>query len=67
MIPERREQLRERLAVAGVPETAIEARTLADVGQGREPAEAARTAVATPAVSRRAGGRNANEQLQRRR
>ena len=65
--PQRREQLRERLAVAGVPETAIEARTLADVGQGREPAEAARTAVATADVPRRAGGRNANEQLQRRR
>jgi hypothetical protein len=66
--PQRREQLRERLAVAGVPETAIEARTLADVGQGREPAEAARTAVATGDVPpRRAGWRNAQEQLQRRR
>jgi hypothetical protein len=30
-------------------------RTLADVGQGREPAEAAHTAVATPAVPQRAG------------
>jgi hypothetical protein len=65
--PQRREQLRTRLGAAGVPETAIEARTLADVGQGREPAEAAQTAVGTPAVPRRAGGRNANEQLQRRR
>jgi hypothetical protein len=56
-----------RAGAAGVPEAAIEARTLADVGQGRESAEAADTAVATPAVPRRARGRNANEQLQRRR
>ncbi len=65
--PQRREQLHTRLVAAGVPEAAIEARTLADIGQGREPAEAARSAVATPDVPRRAGARNANEQLQRRR
>lgn len=65
--PQRREQLRERLVAADVPETAIEARTLADVGQGREPAEAAHSAVAAPAIARRAGGRNVNELLQRRR
>jgi hypothetical protein len=38
--PWRREQLRIRLAAAGVPEAAIEARTLADLGHAREAAEA---------------------------
>ncbi len=65
--PQRREQLRERLVAANVPETAIEARTLADVGQGRDPAEAARIAVTTPDVLRRAGGHKTDERLQRRR
>ena len=44
--PQRREQLRTRLVAAGVPEPAIEARTLADLGQAREAAEAAQTPVA---------------------
>jgi hypothetical protein len=44
--PRRREQLRTQLVAAGVPEPAIEARTLADVGQAREAAEAAHTPVA---------------------
>ncbi len=35
---ERRDQLRARLAAVGVPETAIDARTLADIAQGHEPA-----------------------------
>lgn len=39
--PQRREQLRTRLVAAGVPEPAIEARTLADLGQAQEAAEAA--------------------------
>ena len=38
--PERRDQLRARLAAAGVPESAIDARTLADIGQGNEPSQA---------------------------
>jgi len=55
--PQRREQLRTRLVAAGVPEPAIEARTLADVGQAREAAEATQTASVAadrpqPAVSR---------------
>jgi hypothetical protein len=33
--PRRREQLRHQLAAAGVPEPAIEARTLADLGQAQ--------------------------------
>ena len=51
--PQRREQLRTRLAAVGVPEQAIEARTLADLGQAREAAEATQTLVA--AGTRRAG------------
>jgi hypothetical protein len=51
--PERREQLRKRLAAAGVPEAAIKARTLADLGQAREAAAAAQTlAVAAPGQRR---------------
>ena len=47
--PQRREQLQARLTAAGVPEPAIEARTLADLAQGCEAAEAARTPVAASA------------------
>ena len=39
-----------RLVAAGVPEPAIEARTLADLGQAREAAEAAQTPVDTGAA-----------------
>ena len=53
--PERREQLREGLTLAGVPEAAIQARTLADIGQAREPADAAhRIAIAAPRAGRAA-------------
>jgi hypothetical protein len=65
--PERRKRLRQRLAAAGVPEAAIEARTLADLGQAREPAEAAHTpAVAAPAL-RPARERTASRELRRQR
>jgi hypothetical protein len=37
---ERRDQLRARLAAVGVPESAIDARTLADIAQGHEPFQA---------------------------
>ena len=37
---DRREQLRARLVAAGVPESAIDARTLADIAQAHEPAQA---------------------------
>ena len=53
--PQRREQLRARLEAAGVPEPAIEARTLADLAQAREAAEAAQTPVAAEAAPRTAG------------
>jgi hypothetical protein len=65
--PQRREQLRTRLAAAGVPEPAIEARTLADLGQAREAAEAARTPVATGADARPAAARRAGRELHRQR
>lgn len=65
--PQRREQLRERLAAAGVPEAAIDARTLADVGQAREPAQAAHTPAATAPRPRTASGRSAGRELQRQR
>jgi hypothetical protein len=53
---QRRERLRERLAAVGVPEAAIQARTLADIGQAREPADAAhRIANAAPRAGRAAG------------
>ena len=65
--PQRREQLRVRLADAGVPEPAIEARTLADLSQAREAAEAARTPPATSAEPRRAAGARSARELARRR
>jgi len=65
--PQRREQLRERLAAAGVPEQAIDARTLADIGQAREPTEAAHTPAATGPRPRPAFGRSAGRELQRQR
>jgi hypothetical protein len=64
---QRGEQLRARLAAAGVPEQAINARTLADIGQAREPAEAARTPVAAESQPRPAAGRSAGRELRRQR
>jgi hypothetical protein len=65
--PQRREQLRARLVAAGVPETAIDARTLADLGQAREAAEAAQAPVAAAPTPRRAAGRSAGRELRRQR
>lgn len=65
--PQRREQLRTRLVATGVPEPAIEARTLADLGQAREAAEAAQTPVAAAPGARPVGARYADRALQRRR
>jgi hypothetical protein len=65
--PRRREQLRVRLVDAGVPEPAIEARTLADVGQAREAAEAASMPPATSAEPRRGEGARSTRELARRR
>jgi len=65
--PQRREQLRTRLVAAGVPEPAIEARTLADLGQAREPAEAAHTPAAAATGPRPSVGRSANRDLRRQR
>jgi hypothetical protein len=65
--PQRREQLRTRLAAAGVPEPAIEARTLADLGQAREPAEATQTPMAAASAPRRAGARSTQRELRRQR
>ena len=65
--PQRREQLRVRLADAGVPEPAIKARTLADLGQAREAAEAARTPPTTSAEPRRGAGARSVRELTRRR
>jgi hypothetical protein len=65
--PQRREQLRTRLVAAGVPEPAIEARTLADLGQAREAAEAAQTPVAAESGPRPAAARNAGRELHRQR
>jgi hypothetical protein len=65
--PHRREQLRTRLQAAGVPEPAIEARTLADLGQAREAAEAAHTPVAVTAGPRLGAARSASRELRRQR
>jgi hypothetical protein len=65
--PQRREQLRTRLAAVGVPEPAIEARTLADVGQAREAAKATQTPVADAPGPRVAAARSAHRDLYRRR
>ena len=65
--PQRREQLRVRLADAGVPEPAIEARTLAHLGQAREAAEAAHTPPTTSAEPRRGAGARSTRELARRR
>jgi hypothetical protein len=65
--PQRREQLRTRLVAADVPEPAIEARTLADLGQAREPAEAARTPPAAAHQTRPAAARSASRELRRQR
>jgi hypothetical protein len=65
--PHRREQLRIRLVAAGVPEPAIEARTLADLGQAREAAEAAHTPVATAPGPRPGAARSASRELRRQR
>lgn len=43
----RREQLRERLRAGGIPEDAVQARTLADIGQACRPAEASTARSAT--------------------
>lgn len=53
---ERREQLRERLQNAGVPDQAVEARVVADTGQGLPAAEA--VARRGPSARARPGGRN---------
>jgi hypothetical protein len=63
----RREQLRARLAAADVPETAIEARTLADLAQAREAVEAARTPAMAAAEPRPAASNRSPRELTRRR
>ena len=65
--PRRREQLRTRLVAAGVPEPAIEARTLADLGQAREAAEAAHTPTAAADRPQPAAGRSGRRELRRQR
>ena len=65
--PQRREQLRQRLAAAGVPEPAIDARTLADLGQARAAAEAAQTPVETGAGAAPGPARRAARELRRQR
>jgi hypothetical protein len=65
--PQRREQLRTRLAAAGVPEPAIDARTLADLGQAREAAEAAHIPAAASTGPRSAVRRSASRELHRQR
>lgn len=65
--PDRREQLRARLVTAGVPDAAIDARTLADVGQARDAAEAARMPVTATPEPRPRAGRSAGRELRRQR
>ena len=65
--PERRELLRARLADAGIPEAAIEARTLADVAQAREAAEATEAPLAAAAAPRTARAPSAGLEQQRHR
>ena len=65
--PHRRKQLRTRLIAAGVPEAAIEARTLADIGQAKEAAEAAHTPVATAPEPRPRAAHSASRELRRQR
>jgi colicin import membrane protein len=65
--PQRRERLRERLALAGVPEDAIQARVLADIGQAREPAHATRNASQATTTVQRPPGRKIGEQRHRHR
>src|SRR5581483_1607001 len=65
--PQRRELLRIRLTDAGVPEPAIEARTLADLGQAREADEAARTPSTTSAEPRPAASARSTREFARRR
>jgi hypothetical protein len=65
--PRRREQLRTRLVAAGVPEPAIEARTLADLAQAREAAEAVHTPLAAEPGPRPRAARSAGRELHRQR
>jgi hypothetical protein len=65
--PQRREHLRDRLAAVGVSEQAIDARTLADVGHAREPAEATHTPTTAAPRPRPAAARNASRELHRQR
>lgn len=65
--PQRREQLRTRLVAAGVPEQAIEARTLGDLGQAREAAVAAQTPVSPTSTPRAMTARSVNRELRRQR
>jgi len=65
--PRRREQLRTRLEAAGVPEPAIEARTLADLGQAREAAEAAHNPLGTTPGPRPGAARSPRRELRRQR
>jgi hypothetical protein len=65
--PHRREQLHARLVAAGVPESAIEARTLADLGQAREAAEAMHTSLAAEPGPRPRSARGAGRELHRQR
>ena len=64
--PQRREQLRARLAATGIPEAAIDARTLADLGQAQEAEQATRTPVVDTA-SRPVAARRAGRELHRQR
>lgn len=65
--PVRRDQLRARLVSAGVPDQAIEARTLADLGQAREATEAIQTPTAAESGRPAPPGRGADRLLKRRR
>ena len=63
--PRRREQLRARLAAADLPETAVDARTLADLGQAREAEQAARAPVTSPAEPRTPAPQRAGRKVRR--
>jgi hypothetical protein len=67
MDAQRREQLRARLEAAGVPEPAIEARSLADLAQARAAAEAAQTPLAAEAAPRAANAHSTDRQQRRQR
>lgn len=65
--PQRRQQLRAQLAAAGVPEPAIEARALADLGQARPAVEATQLSPAITTAPRPASARGAHRERHRQR